>query len=53
MSSFRVSRLREKLSPQVSLFGSNDSDLNGISYSAVHPPSKRCAAASQMVSQSL
>ena len=53
MSSLRVSRLREKLSPHVSLFGSNDNDLNGISYSAVQPPSNRCAAASQMLSQSL
>src|SRR6185436_1890450 len=53
MSSLRVSRLREKLRPHVSLFGSNDSDLNGISYSAVQPPSKRCVAASQMLSQSV
>ncbi len=53
MSSLRVSRLREKLRPQVSLFGSNDNDLNGISYSAVQPPSNSVAAANQMLSQSV
>ena len=44
MSSLRVSRLREKLRPHVSLFGSNDNDLNGISYSAVQPPSNSLRA---------
>ena len=53
MSSLRVSRLREKFRPHVSLFGSNDNDLNGISYSAVQPPSNSARPRYQMLSQSL
>jgi hypothetical protein len=46
MISFLRATVREKLSPQVSVVGSNEIDLNGISISAVQPPSKRPAAAS-------
>jgi hypothetical protein len=53
MVSFLRTTVREKLSPQVSVVGSNEIDLYGISISAVQPPSKRLAAASKIESQSL
>ncbi len=43
---------RVMLKPQASRAGSNESDLNGIAVSAVHPPESRRAAASQMPSHS-
>jgi hypothetical protein len=43
--SFLRTTPREKFKPQVSVLGSNDSDLNGIAISAIHPPSNRPACA--------
>ena len=41
LTSFLRTTVREKLSPHVSVVGSNEIDLYGISISAVQPPSKR------------
>jgi len=46
MISFLRTTVREKLRPHVSVVGSNEIDLYGISISAVQPPSKRPATAS-------
>ncbi len=50
MFSFLRTTPREKLSPQVSVCGSNEIDFSGIANSAIQPPSKRPASAKKMLS---